>query len=33
MFTQADVKKTFEELKFKQSYDLKKAIKEMLKTL
>ena len=30
MFTQADMKKTFEELKFRPSYDLKKAIGEML---
>ncbi|MCL4480444.1 MAG: NAD-dependent epimerase/dehydratase family protein [Candidatus Thermoplasmatota archaeon] len=30
MFTQADMTKTTSELKFNQSYDLKKAIKEML---
>ena len=29
MFTQADIRKTFRELRFKPSYDLKSAIKEM----
>ena len=30
MFTQADMRKTFEELRFKPSYNLKKAIGDML---